>query len=478
MNNELELVVGIEMHCELKSKAKAFSTGINGFSDTANVFVSPVDMAFPGTLPIVNKTCVKHAVKMAKILNCQIADIMQFDRKNYYYPDLPKGYQITQCTNPVGINGKLEIPVGERTITVSIHDIHLEEDTASLDHFAKMTTIDYNRAGVPLLEIVTEPCFNSAKEVMAFLEYIRDCYRYCDISDADTRKGQIRCDVNINLKKDGKYVTPRVEVKGVDFQNIEATIKYEEERQRKTYLNNEADKLVQETRRFDEATSTTISMRTKEDAIDYKYFLDPNIPPYKLTKEFIEDAIHEIPVLPLERKKLYMETYDLNEYDSNILIKNKEIADYFEECVKIGIDAKTAANWITVNIVTELNKDNSSIKDFYIKPFMLKEITDAIHKGTISSKQAKEVFTKALENKKEPKEFISKENAQISDEDTIRTLIKEIIAHNEPQKRAYLNGKTNLFDYFVGQVMKETKGKANPVITKAILKAELESKED
>ena len=162
-----------------------------------------------------------------------------------------------------------------------------------------MTTIDYNRAGVPLLEIVTEPCFNSAKEVMAFLEYIRDCYRYCDISDADTRKGQIRCDVNINLKKDGKYVTPRVEVKGVDFQNIEATIKYEEERQRKTYLNNEADKLVQETRRFDEATSTTISMRTKEDAIDYKYFLDPNIPPYKLTKEFIEDAIHEIPVLPL-----------------------------------------------------------------------------------------------------------------------------------------------------------------------------------
>ena len=228
MNNDLQLVVGIEMHCELKSHAKAFSKGINGFNDTANVFVSPVDMAFPGTLPIVNKKCVGHAIKMAHILNCKLAEVMQFDRKNYYYPDLPKGYQITQCTNPVGVNGKLEVPVDDKTIEVLIHDIHLEEDTASLDHFAKMTTIDYNRAGVPLLEIVTEPCFNSAKEVMAFLEYIRDCYRYCDISDADTKKGQIRCDVNINLKKDGKYVTPRVEVKGVDFQNIEATVKYEE----------------------------------------------------------------------------------------------------------------------------------------------------------------------------------------------------------------------------------------------------------
>ena len=473
MNNDLQLVIGIEMHCELKSNAKAFSKGINGFSDTANVYVSPVDMAFPGTLPIVNKKCVGHAIKMAHILNCKIADVMQFDRKNYYYPDLPKGYQITQCTNPVGVNGKLEVPVDDKTIEVLIHDIHLEEDTASLDHFAKMTTIDYNRAGVPLLEIVTEPCFNSAKEVMAFLEYIRDCYRYCDISDADTKKGQIRCDVNINLKKDGKYVTPRVEVKGVDFQNIEATVKYEEERQREAYIN-QTEELIQETRRFDEGTNTTIGMRTKEDAIDYKYFLDPNIPPYKLDKGWIDELINEIPKLPLERKKHYINDLGLNDYDAGILIKDRNIADYFEKCVIIGIDSKVAANWITVNIVTELNKGNSDIDGFFIKPEMLKQITDAIKDNTLSNKQAKEVFSKALEAKKEPKEFISKENAQISDENVLRSIIQDIIKNNKTQQEAYLNGRTNLFDYFVGQVMKQTRGKANPVMTKQILKEELE----
>ena len=475
MNNDLQLVVGIEMHCELKSHAKAFSKGINGFSDTANVFVSPVDMAFPGTLPIVNKKCVGHAIKMAHILNCKIAEVMQFDRKNYYYPDLPKGYQITQCTNPVGINGKLEIPVDDRTIEVLIHDIHLEEDSASLDHFAKMTTIDYNRAGVPLLEIVTEPCFNSAKEVIAFLEYIRDCYRYCDISDVDTKKGQIRCDVNINLKKDGKYVTPRVEVKNVNgFQNIEAAIKYEEERQKEAYLNNKGEQLVQETRRFDEDANTTISMRTKEDAIDYKYFLDPNIPPYKLEENWIKELIAEIPKLPLERKKHYINDLGLNEYDASILIKDRNIADYFEKCVIIDIDSKVAANWITVNIVTELNKTSESIDNFFITPERLKQITEAVKDNTLSSKQAKEVFAKALESKKEPKEFISKDNAQISDEETLRTMIKEIIANNKEQQQAYLNGRSNLFDYFVGQVMKQTKGKANPVMTKQILKEELE----
>ena len=474
MSNELQLIVGIEMHCELKSNAKAFSKGINGFSDTANVYVSPVDMAFPGTLPIVNKKCVGHAIKMAHILNCQIADVMQFDRKNYYYPDLPKGYQITQCTNPVGVNGKLEIPIDDKTLEVLIHDIHLEEDTASLDHFAKMTTIDYNRAGVPLLEIVTEPCFHSSKEVIAFLEYIRDCYRYTDISDADTKKGQIRCDVNINLKNNlGEYVTPRVEIKNVNgFQNIEAAIKYEEERQRNAL--DTGEELIQETRRFDEDTNTTIRMRTKEDAIDYKYFLDPNIPPYKLDKSWIEELINEIPKLPLERLKRYTNDLGLNEYDASILIKDRNIADYFEKCVIIGIDSKMAANWITVNIVTELNKDNSSIKDFFITPEMLRQITDAIKDKTLSNKQAKEVFSKALESKKEPKEFISKENAQISDELVLRTMIIDIIKNNEEQRIAYVNGRTNLFDYFVGQVMKQTKGKANPVMTKQILKEELE----
>ena len=472
---KLQLVVGLEMHCELKSNAKVFSTGINKYSDTANCHVSPVDMAFPGTLPIVNKKCIEHAIKMASVLNCTLADKFIFDRKNYYYPDLPKGYQITQCTKPIGVNGYIDLPCQDRVIRAEIHDIHLEEDAASLDHFKNTSTIDYNRAGVPLLEIVTEPCFYSADEAVAFLEYMRNVYQYTDISLADTKKGQIRCDVNVNLKNEkGEYVTPRVEIKNVNsFSNVHDAILYEEKRQLKALEENNLEELVQETRRWDEETNSTIRMRTKVDAIDYKYFIDPNIPPIKIDKNWVEKIVNTIPRLPLERQNSYITEYGLSAYDAKILVKDKDIASYFEECINLGLDAKMASNWITVNIVTELNKDNSSIKDFYITPKYLKQILDRIADGTISNKQAKDVFSKALEEKKEPQSFISKENSQISNEDELRGIITEIINNNLGQKEAYLNGKTNLFDYFVGQVMKQTRGKANPVKTKEILSEEL-----
>lgn len=473
--SKLQLVIGLEMHCELKSNAKVFSTGINKYSDTANCHVSPVDMAFPGTLPIVNKKCIEHAIKMASVLNCTLADKFIFDRKNYYYPDLPKGYQITQCTKPIGVNGYIDLPCEDRVIRAKIHDIHLEEDAASLDHFKNTSTIDYNRAGVPLLEIVTEPCFYSADEAVAFLEYMRNVYQYTDISLADTKKGQIRCDVNVNLKNEnGEYVTPRVEIKNVNsFSNVHDAILYEEKRQLKALEENNIMELVQETRRWDEETNSTIRMRTKVDAIDYKYFIDPNIPPIKIDKNWVGEIVKTIPRLPLERQNSYMKEYGLSAYDAKILVKDKDIASYFEECINLGLDAKMASNWITVNIVTELNKDNSSIKDFYITPEYLKQILDRITDGTISNKQAKEVFSKALEKRKEPQSFISKENSQISNEDELRGIITEIINNNLGQKEAYLNGKTNLFDYFVGQVMKQTRGKANPVKTKEILSEEL-----
>jgi len=473
--NDLELVVGLEMHCELKSNAKVFSKGKNSFSETANENVSPVDMAFPGILPILNKKCISHAVKMAHILNCTIASEMVFDRKNYYYPDLPKGYQITQFTKPVGINGCLTLKVNGKDKEILIHDIHLEEDSASLDHYNNMTTIDYNRAGVPILEIVTEPIFNSTDEVLVFLEYVISSYRYTNISDADTKKGQIRCDVNVNLRCNGKYVTPRVEVKNVNgIKNIIDTIKYEEKRQTDAYLRKE--ELMQETRRFDEEKGITISMRTKVDAIDYKYFIEPNIPPFKLDKEWVDKQIKEIPVLPNKRKEKYMNEYKLSEYDSNILVENKDIADYFEKCVIIGIDAKMASNWITVNILSELNKSNQNINDFFVTPEYLLDITSSLSKGIISSKQAKEIFNKSLLNKVRPKELIDKEDKQISDNAYLEELITKIIMNNLKQKEEYLKGHTNLFDYFVGQVMKETKGKANPVMTKEILKDKLDER--
>lgn len=473
--SKLQLVIGLEMHCELKSNAKVFSTGINKYSDTANCHVSPVDMAFPGTLPIVNKKCIEHAIKMASVLNCTLADKFIFDRKNYYYPDLPKGYQITQCTKPIGVNGYIDLPCEDRVIRAKIHDIHLEEDAASLDHFKNTSTIDYNRAGVPLLEIVTEPCFYSADEAVAFLEYMRNVYQYTDISLADTKKGQIRCDVNVNLKNEnGEYVTPRVEIKNVNsFSNVHDAILYEEKRQLKALEENNIMELVQETRRWDEESNSTIRMRTKVDAIDYKYFIDPNIPPIKIDKKWVEKIVNTIPRLPLERQNSYITEYGLSAYDAKILVKDKDIASYFEECINLGLDAKMASNWITVNIVTELNKDNSSIRDFYITPLYLKQILDRITDGTISNKQAKEVFSKALEERKEPQNFISKENSQISNEDELRSIITKIINNNPGQKEAYLNGKTNLFDYFVGQVMKQTRGKANPIKTKEILSEEL-----
>ena len=473
--SKLQLVIGLEMHCELKSNAKVFSTGINKYSDTANCHVSPVDMAFPGTLPIVNKKCIEHAIKMASVLNCTLADKFIFDRKNYYYPDLPKGYQITQCTKPIGVNGYIDLPCEDRVIRAKIHDIHLEEDAASLDHFKNTSTIDYNRAGVPLLEIVTEPCFYSADEAVAFLEYMRNVYQYTDISLADTKKGQIRCDVNVNLKNEnGEYVTPRVEIKNVNsFSNVHDAILYEEKRQLKALEENNIMELVQETRRWDEESNSTIRMRTKVDAIDYKYFIDPNIPPIKIDKKWVEKIVNTIPRLPLERQNSYITEYGLSAYDAKILVKDKDIASYFEECINLGLDAKMASNWITVNILTELNKDNSSIRDFYITPLYLKQILDRITDGTISNKQAKEVFSKALEERKEPQSFISKENSQISNEDELRSIITKIINNNPAQKEAYLNGKTNLFDYFVGQVMKQTRGKANPIKTKEILSEEL-----
>lgn len=473
--SKLQLVIGLEMHCELKSNAKVFSTGINKYSDTANCHVSPVDMAFPGTLPIVNKKCIEHAIKMASVLNCTLADKFIFDRKNYYYPDLPKGYQITQCTKPIGVNGYIDLPCEDRVIRAKIHDIHLEEDAASLDHFKNTSTIDYNRAGVPLLEIVTEPCFYSADEAVAFLEYMRNVYQYTDISLADTKKGQIRCDVNVNLKNEnGEYVTPRVEIKNVNsFSNVHDAILYEEKRQLKALEENNIMELVQETRRWDEESNSTIRMRTKVDAIDYKYFIDPNIPPITIDKNWVEKIVKTIPRLPLERQNSYITEYGLSAYDAKILVKDKDIASYFEECINLGLDAKMASNWITVNIVTELNKDNSSIRDFYITPLYLKQILDRITDGTISNKQAKDVFSKALEERKEPQSFISKENSQISNEDELRSIITKIINNNPGQKEAYLNGKTNLFDYFVGQVMKQTRGKANPIKTKEILSEEL-----
>ena len=472
-----KVVVGLEMHCELKSNSKVFSSAENSYNELANANVRPVDMAFPGTLPVVNKECVRKALLMSMVLNCKQPEYMYFDRKNYYYPDLPKGFQITQMHDPVGVDGNIIIECDDYEKNVLIHDIHLEEDAASLDHYYDTSLIDYNRAGVPLLELVTEPCLSSAEEAVAFLETMRRIYQYCGVSEADTKKGQIRCDVNVSIMDpDATELGTKVEIKNINsFGNVYDAIIYEVKRQSELKDAGRYDEVVQETRRFDEETGTTIHMRSKVDAIDYKYFVEPNIPKYKIDKKWLDEIRKDIPMLPRERKNKYISEYGLSEYDANIIIKEKEYADYFEKCISLGMDKKQAANWLIVQIIAYLNKYEITLQDFYLTPEYLNQIISELDKGTISSKQAKEIFFKSLEENKEPKNFISKENSQISDINTLNNIIDNIISNNINQVNAYKSGKTNLFDYFVGQVMKETKGKANPTITKEILKDKLDN---
>lgn len=469
-----KLVIGLEMHAEMKSTTKVFSPSSNVYNKMANVNINEIDLAFPGFMPSLNEECVKKAVEMALILKCDVAKYMIFDRKNYYYPDLPKGYQITQNTRPVGINGNLEVSLNGSKFNVEILDIHLEEDAAALDHLPTFSLIDYNRAGVPLLETVTAPCMHSADEVIAFLETMCRIYKYTGISEADTKKGQIRCDVNVNIMDDnGNYITPKVEIKNVNsLANVKLAILYEEKRQLESLKNNEP--LYQETRRFDESSGTTIHMRSKADAIDYNYFVEPNIPPYEITDDFIENIRKTIPVLADIRKDNYMNNLCLDEYNANILIKDINIANYFEKCVEVGIKPIIAANYINGIITSYINEKDININDFYLKPEYLKQINDAKESGILSSKGVKEVFYKSLEEKKEPKNFISKEDAQVSDENLIESIIDRILSSHEKEITEYKNGRTNIFDFFVGQVMKETRGKANPIITKDLLHKKLD----
>ena len=296
--SKYQTVIGLELHCALKTNSKVFSPSKNSYNEIANNNVNEIDLSFPGIMPSLNKEAVRKALKMSIILGCKQPDELLFDRKNYYYPDLPKGFQITQVTKPVGVDGKVRLIADNHEFDVILHDIHLEEDTASLDHYSNYTLIDYNRAGVPLIEIVTTPCLHSGEEAVAFLEFLANSFKYCEISEADTKKGQIRCDVNINLKDEsGNYITPKVEIKNINsFTHVLNAINYEVERQTKAYETG-CEELVQETRRYDEETDTTIRMRTKVDSVDYKYFVEPNIPRIKIEESLLDEIRKEIPVL-------------------------------------------------------------------------------------------------------------------------------------------------------------------------------------
>ena len=467
-------VIGLEVHCELKSNSKNFSSARNSYSTIPNSNVSVVDLGMPGILPVVNKEAVKNSIKMALAMNCEIPEYLTFERKNYFYPDLPKGYQITQFKHPIGINGYVMINVNGEDKKVLIHDTHLEEDTASLDHYNTYSLLDYNRCGVPLLETVTEPCLNSADEAVAFLEGLRSIFLYCDTSYARSDRGQIRCDVNVSLMREGDTeLGTKVEMKNINsFSSVREAIICEVKRQ--TEILNRGEKVLQETRRFDEVKGETYSMRSKEDAIDYRYFTDPNLPPIKIDREWIKEIKGSIPRLHNERYHIYTKEYLLNEKDASTIVRDKKISDYYEECLKLGGDAVIVSNWLTGSVIAYMNKFDLSIEDIKLTPKMLVDLIELINKGKISGKQGKEVLEKVMDTGEEPEVIVEKLGiSQIGDENTIREIVLEVMHENENLVEDYKNGK-RVFDYFIGQIMKKTRGRANPALTSRILKEELD----
>ena len=469
-----KVTIGLEVHCEVKTNSKNFSSSRNAYSEYPNENIDTVDIGLPGILPVANKEAFRKSLMMALALNCKTPDVVMFDRKNYYYPDLPKGYQITQMEKPVGVDGYVMINVNGEDKKIGIHDIHLEEDTASMEHFSDYSLIDYNRAGVPLLETVTTPSIHSADEAIAFLETLKGIFLYTGVSEARTDRGQMRVDVNISLSKDENLGT-RTEMKNINsFNNVRLAIETEIKRQ--TEVLESGGEIIQETRRFDEEKMQTFAMRSKVDAVDYKYYIEPNIPPIRIEDSWIEEIKKDIPMLQYDRVQKYMTDYELSRYDSEIIVKDKLVSDYFEETISLGCNPKSSANWITSVILGHLNKNDLKITDIYLTPKMLVELINMVDEGKISSKQSKQVFTKCLEENKEPSKVVKELGmTQITDDKTIRDIVVKVLDEHPDLIEDHRKGK-NTFDFFVGQVMKATRGQANPGLTANIIREEIEKR--
>lgn len=470
-----KVVIGLEVHCELTTKSKNFSQAPNVFSEYPNENVATVDLGLPGILPVANKEACRKALKTAMALHCETPEEVIFDRKNYFYADLPKGYQITQNTKPMGINGYLDIMVDGKVKRVDIHDLHLEEDTASLEHFPKYSLIDYNRSGVPLIEIVTEPYLSSADEAVTFFEDLRDVFLFLGVSEAKSNYGQMRCDVNISLMEEGSTTLgTKVEMKNINATaSIRQAIEYEIKRQSELLLKGE--KVVQETRRIGE-DGKTYSMREKVDALDYKYFIEPNIPSTPITDDLKYELQKEIPQLKLERYLKYIEEYKIDEYNAEILSKERKISDYFEEVLSYGSDIELSVNFVTSTVLGTLNKLEIDIEEFFITPKMLSEVINLVHKGEISLDHARKILYEAIDKKQDPNELIKKQNLhQINDEGELLNLIIRIMDENSEIVRQYVeDGNTSAINFFIGQTMKQSNRQANPNKSKELITQELE----
>ncbi len=469
-----EAVIGIETHIETNTKSKMFSTSPNKAEQEPNTLVALLDMAFPGTMPRVNKEAVRKAIRIAHALHMTIDDTLYFDRKNYFYSDLPKGYQITQQFRPIGRDGYVEIEINGKKKRIGIERMHMEEDTCKQLHFSSYTLLDYNRAGVPLLEIVTRPEIRSGEEARKYVEKLREIVTFADVSDGKMENGSMRCDTNISIRPYGeeKFGT-KVEVKNLNsIVDIEKALDYEIKRQSEALIT--GHEVIQETRRFDEVKKETVTMRVKTDAVDYKYFCEPNIAPIHLSKEFIEDAIKTCPELYDEMLARFNKDYNIDLKDTKILLSDKELGLYFDKCAKFSKHYQAIANFIISNVLSILNRENITIKDFKVEPKYISELVDLLESKEINSTQGKKIFEKVVKENKSPRVFKESLGATlISDEALILKMVEEIISANPSLKVNFKAGNTRLQGFVMGQLMKKTQGKINPSVANKIIVQEL-----
>ncbi|NLP41212.1 MAG: Asp-tRNA(Asn)/Glu-tRNA(Gln) amidotransferase subunit GatB [Veillonellaceae bacterium] len=476
---DYEIVIGLEVHSELKTKSKIFCGCSTAFGAEQNTNVCPICLGMPGVLPVINEKVVEFAIKAGLALNCEILPFSKFDRKNYYYPDLPKNFQTSQFDLPIAINGYLDIEVNGEQKRIGINRIHMEEDAGKLVHAGSITTsdyslVDYNRGGVPLIEIVSEPDMRSPEEAKAYLEKLKAILQYIDVSDCKMEEGSLRCDANISLRPQGaEKLGTKTEIKNLNsFKSVQKGLEYEAVRHEEVL--DDGGKIIQETRSWDEAKGITVSLRNKEQAHDYRYFPEPDLVPIIVDPAMVEEIRNNLPELPDARKSRLINDYGLSSYDAGVITASRAMADYFDETVKLNVDAKTAANWLMGELLKHLNNANMEIEDCPVTPQKLAGLIALIDKGTISNKIAKTVFEEIWSTGKDA-EVIVKEKGmvQISDAGEIAGIVDKVIADNPQSVADFKAGKEKAIGFLVGQIMKQTKGRANPEMVNKLLRERL-----
>lgn len=470
-----ETVIGLEVHVELKTESKMFSNSPAHFGAEPNTNVSVVELGYPGVLPVVNRTAVDWAMRAAMALNMDIRTSTKFDRKNYFYPDNPKAYQISQFDEPIGENGYIDIEVNGETKRIGITRLHMEEDAGKLTHKDGYSLVDLNRQGTPLVEIVSEPDIRTPEEAYAYLEKLKAIIQYTGVSDVRMEEGSLRCDANISLRPRGQEAFgTKTELKNLNsFSYVKRGLEHEEKRQAEVLL--AGGEILQETRRFDESTGKTILMRVKEGSDDYRYFPEPDIAPLYIDEAWKERVRASIPELPDARKAKYVAEYGLPAYDAHVLTLTKEMSDFFEEMIKLGADAKLSSNWLMGGVNEYLNKQQKDLSETALTPANLAEMIKLLADGTISSKIAKKVFSEMVESGKAPKVIMEEQGlVQVSDPEAIRAFVVQAIEANPQSIEDFKNGKGKAMGFLVGQIMKISKGQANPQLANQILKEELE----